>query len=216
MYLLLFIIAFAGAAYMLMMNGEQSLQKSMNKTNPTNAQPQRSITSIQREFPQPPAMEINPQKSYTAKIKTNMGDITVNLHAAQTPKTVNNFVFLARKDFYDNTVFHRVIKNFMIQGGDPDGNGTGGPGYAFEDEISPDQVFDKSGILAMANRGPDTNGSQFFITQASTPWLTGKHTIFGHVTKGIDVLSAIAQVQTGNNDKPVKDITITDIEITEQ
>lgn len=159
-----------------------------------------------------PAMEIDVNAQYSALIKTSMGDITVELSAKDTPLTVNNFVVLAQKGFYDGTIFHRIIKGFMLQGGDPDGNGTGGPGYMFEDEFSPVE-FDEPGILAMANRGPDTNGSQFFITHAPTPWLNGAHTIFGKVTKGMDVVNAIAEVQVGPQDMPVKDVVVETIEI---
>lgn len=159
-----------------------------------------------------PKMEIDENATYVAVFKTSMGDITVNLFAQETPVTVNNFVVLAQKGFYDGTIFHRVIEDFMIQGGDPVGNGTGGPGYTFEDEFSP-RTFDGPGILAMANSGPDTNGSQFFITQAATTWLNGKHTIFGEVTDGMAVVDAIAQVEKGPQDRPVKDVVIKTIEI---
>ncbi|MBP9815638.1 peptidylprolyl isomerase [Candidatus Woesebacteria bacterium] len=161
-------------------------------------------------------MTIDTAKSYTATLKTNMGDMVIALDVKNAPKTVNNFVFLAQKDFYDGTIFHRVIKDFMIQGGDPDGIGTGGPGYQFEDEINAAQVFNKAGLLAMANSGPNTNGSQFFITQKETPWLTGNHTIFGAVTKGMDIVDKIALTATGNNDKPLKDVIITDVVIEEK
>jgi peptidyl-prolyl cis-trans isomerase A (cyclophilin A) len=159
-----------------------------------------------------PAMEIDENASYSAILKTSMGDITLALTAQETPATVNNFVVLAEKGFYDGTIFHRVIKDFMIQGGDPDGNGTGGPGYTFQDEITA-ATFDSPGILAMANRGPDTNGSQFFITHAATPWLDGKHTIFGKVTEGMDVVDAIANVKVGSQDKPVEDVVVESVEI---
>lgn len=164
---------------------------------------------------QAPDMEINENALYTATLKTSMGDIVIALTAKDTPMTVNNFVVLARQGFYDGTIFHRVIKDFMIQGGDPDGNGTGGPGYMFDDEFTSEE-FDGPGIVAMANRGPDTNGSQFFITHAETPWLNGKHTIFGRVTKGMDVVDAIANVQVGAQDKPVKDVIVESIEIAEK
>jgi len=138
-------------------------------------------------------MTIDPSKKYFATIKTDVGDIRVELFADKTPKTVNNFVFLARQGFYDNTTFHRVIEDFMAQGGDPTGTGGGGPGYTFEDEIVPDLKFDQPGLLAMANRGPNTNGSQFFITFAPTPWLDAQHTIFGKVVEGMDVLPKIVR-----------------------
>ncbi|MCS7039854.1 MAG: peptidylprolyl isomerase, partial [Caldilineales bacterium] len=133
-------------------------------------------------------MVIEPGKIYQAVLKTAKGDIVIELYADKAPRTVNNFVFLAREGFYDNTTFHRVIDGFMAQGGDPTGTGSGGPGYTFPDEIVPDLVFDRRGLLAMANAGPNTNGSQFFITFGPTPWLNGAHTIFGEVIQGDEVL----------------------------
>jgi cyclophilin family peptidyl-prolyl cis-trans isomerase len=124
--------------------------------------------------------------------KTEKGDFEVELYADKAPKTVNNFVFLARDGFYDGVTFHRVIKDFMAQGGDPTGTGTGGPGYKFADEFHPSLKHSKAGILSMANAGPNTNGSQFFITFAPTPWLDGKHTIFGQVVRGMDVLESLS------------------------
>jgi cyclophilin family peptidyl-prolyl cis-trans isomerase len=152
----------------------------------------------------------------TVTLKTNMGDIVIELFPNYAPRTVNNFIDLASRQFYDGTIFHRVIPGFMIQGGDPLGNGTGGPGYNFDDEFHPDVVFDKPYLLAMANSGPNTNGSQFFITVAETPWLNSKHTIFGEV-KDPDsqkIVDAIAQVET-NDDKPIVDIKINSITIIE-
>jgi peptidylprolyl isomerase/peptidyl-prolyl cis-trans isomerase B (cyclophilin B) len=140
-----------------------------------------------------PAMEIDPAKYYYATIMTEKGDIEVQLFADRAPKTVNNFVYLARQGFYDDTSFHRVLDGFMAQGGDPTGSGSGGPGYEFEDEIVQGLVFDQSGLLAMANRGPGTNGSQFFITFGPTEWLNGNHTIFGKVIAGEEVLSALTR-----------------------
>jgi cyclophilin family peptidyl-prolyl cis-trans isomerase len=141
----------------------------------------------------PMAMEIDPAKKYTALIKTDVGDIKLELFADKTPITVNNFVHLARTGFYNGGTFHRVIEDFMAQGGDPTGTGTGGPGYEFMDEIVPDLKFDQPGLLAMANAGPNTNGSQFFITFKPTPWLDGQHTIFGKVIEGADVLPKIVR-----------------------
>jgi cyclophilin family peptidyl-prolyl cis-trans isomerase len=138
-------------------------------------------------------MVIDPQKSYTAVFHTDKGDIKVHLHADKVPKTVNNFVFLARQGFYDGTSFHRVITDFMAQGGDPTGSGSGGPGYRFADEFHPKLRHDKPGILSMANAGPGTNGSQFFITHVPTPWLDNKHSVFGEVIDGLDVLLSIPE-----------------------
>ncbi|HDQ71654.1 MAG TPA: peptidylprolyl isomerase [Chloroflexi bacterium] len=142
-------------------------------------------------YSQPPTMGIDPDKTYVATFKTEKGDIVVELFADRAPNTVNNFVFLARQGFYDGTTFHRVLKGFMAQGGDPSGTGTGGPGYQFADEFHPDLKHDGPGILSMANAGPDTNRSQFFITYDATPWLDGKHTIFGRVIAGMDVLESL-------------------------
>ncbi|MFZ6030618.1 MAG: peptidylprolyl isomerase [Chloroflexota bacterium] len=146
-----------------------------------------------QQWSTPPEMAIDPEKSYTATLHTDKGDIVIQLHADKTPKTVNNFVFLARQGFYNGTIFHRVIRNFMVQGGDPNGTGMGGPGYRFADEFDPNLKHDKPGVLSMANAGPGTNGSQFFITHVPTPWLDGKHSVFGEVTQGMDVVLAIPE-----------------------
>lgn len=147
------------------------------------------VTKIQ--YPKPPKLTIDAKKMYSATIHTEKGDITVELYADKTPNTVNNFVFLAKEGFYDGTIFHRVISNFMAQGGDPTGTGSGGPGYRFTDEFHPSLKHDKPGILSMANAGPGTNGSQFFITHVPTPWLDNKHSVFGKVISGMDVLLSI-------------------------
>jgi cyclophilin family peptidyl-prolyl cis-trans isomerase/protein-disulfide isomerase len=140
----------------------------------------------------PPAMVIDPAKQYVATIETEKGDIVVELYADKVPNTVNNFVFLAREGFYDNTTFHRVIENFMAQAGDPTGTGRGGPGYRFADEFDATLRHDGPGVLSMANAGANTNGSQFFITFAETPWLDGRHAVFGKVIEGLDVLLSIS------------------------
>ena len=139
-----------------------------------------------------PAMTIDPAGEYYAIFKTEKGEMRVRLFADQAPATVNNFVFLARDGFYNDTHFHRVLDNFMAQAGDPTGSGAGGPGYEFQDEIVASLQFDRAGLLAMANAGPNTNGSQFFITLAETPWLNGNHTIFGEIVEGMDVLSSLS------------------------
>src|SRR5438874_2288776 len=146
-----------------------------------------------KEYSAPPSMMIDPNKHYSATFKTSRGEIVCDLFTQDAPKTVNNFVFLAKEKFYDGTVFHRVIENFMIQGGDPTGTGRGGPGYKFEDETKGSPHKHQVGSLSMANAGPNTNGSQFFITHVVTNWLDGKHTIFGKVTKGQDVVNAVQQ-----------------------
>jgi len=147
-----------------------------------------------------------------ATLHTNHGAIAVELYDEDAPRTVENFVKLAKDGFYDGVIFHRVIPYFMIQGGDPTGTGTGGPGYAFEDEINDHKV--ERGALAMANAGPDTNGSQFFVvTTQAAPWLDGKHTVFGRVTEGMDVVDAISAVETDSGDKPREPVTIERAEV---
>ena len=152
-------------------------------------------------YTKPFDMTIDPAKQYTATIDTNRGPIVVKLYAAQAPRTVNNFVSLAEDGYYDGVTFHRVIKDFMIQGGDPTGTGRGGPGYNFKDEFDPKLKHSGPGVLSMANAGPNTNGSQFFITHVATPWLDGKHTVFGQVTEGQDVVDAIQQGDVMNSVK---------------
>jgi len=158
-------------------------------------------------------MEIDLKKKYQAVMHTDKGDITIDLFAGQTPMTVNNFVFLARQGFYNGTIFHRVIADFMAQGGDPTGTGTGGPGYKFADEFVPSLRHDKPGVLSMANAGAGTNGSQFFLTHVPTPWLNGKHTVFGQVTKGLDVLMSIPPRDPARRDAPA--IKLNAVEIIE-
>jgi peptidyl-prolyl cis-trans isomerase B (cyclophilin B) len=150
----------------------------------------------------------------TATLSTTEGDITVELFDADAPKTVENFRTLAGKGFYDGVIFHRIIKDFMIQGGDPTGTGSGGPGYTFEDEINQHKIV--RGALAMANAGPGTNGSQFFIvTTDAAPWLDGKHTVFGQVTDGMDVVDRIEATETDRRDRPRQDIAITSIALSD-
>ena len=146
-----------------------------------------------KQWNSPPPMTIDPKKNYTASMDTSKGRIEIDLFTKDAPKTVNNFVFLAREGFYDGVTFHRVISNFMIQGGDPTGSGRGGPGYKFEDETRNNPNKHGTGSLSMANSGPNTNGSQFFITHGPQPHLDGKHTVFGKVTSGMDVVNAIRQ-----------------------
>lgn len=163
-----------------------------------------------------PAMTIDPNKTYTAVMKTTAGDMTIELNAKMTPKTVNNFVYLAKKKFYNNVIFHRTIKGFMIQGGDPTGTGAGGPGYQFEDEFFEGEYT--RGTVAMANAGPDTNGSQFFIMHADYP-LPKDYTIFGKVTNGIEVVDKIAEAPTkpgGEGSTPVNPVKITSVTIEEK
>ena len=168
----------------------------------------------------------------TATFHTNRGSFRVRLMPEHAPQTVDNFVGLAtggkawtdpgdgeRKTspLYPGTIFHRVIDGFMVQGGDPTGTGRGGPGYQFDDEVPPDGPrFDRPGLLAMANAGPGTNGSQFFVTLAATPWLDGRHTIFGAVTEGYDVVEAIGKVACGAQDRPVEDVVLERVEVTDE
>jgi peptidyl-prolyl cis-trans isomerase B (cyclophilin B) len=149
-------------------------------------------------------MAIDPNKKYSATFDTSRGAIVCDLFAKEAPQTVNNFVFLAREKFYDGTLFHRVIADFMVQGGDPTGTGRGGPGYRFDDEFKGNSHKHQVGTLSMANAGPGTNGSQFFITHVATQWLDGKHTVFGQVQKGQDIVDAIQQ---GDE---LKSVTITE------
>ena len=166
-----------------------------------------------KKYSSPPPMTIDPKKKYSATFKTDKGDFKVELFADKAPKTVNNFVFLAREGFYDGVTFHRVIRNFMAQGGDPTGTGTGGPGYKFGDEFHPAAKHSGPGILSMANAGPGTNGSQFFITHVATPHLDNKHTAFGQVTEGLDVVMSIPERDPGRAREP--GTAIQSIEITE-
>ena len=144
----------------------------------------------------PPEMEIDTTKTYQVSIQTEQGTIELELYPEHAPKTVNNFVFLAQQGFYNGVIFHRVISNFMIQGGDPTGTGTGGPGYRFEDEFAGNPLTHERGVISMANAGPNTNGSQFFITHGPQPHLDGRHTVFGKVVKGQDVVDAVRQGDT--------------------
>jgi cyclophilin family peptidyl-prolyl cis-trans isomerase len=171
---------------------------------------------VAKQWSSPPELTIDPSRSYTATIRTNRGDITANLHAAEAPNTVNNFVFLAREGFYDGVIFHRVIQDFMIQGGDPTGTGTGGPGYKFADELDNARAKGyKLGTLAMANAGPDTNGSQFFICHQDVG-LPPSYSVFGKAVDGLDVVDDIAKSATDARDRPQDDVVIETVEIAEE
>ncbi|MBC7807973.1 MAG: peptidylprolyl isomerase [Akkermansiaceae bacterium] len=159
---------------------------------------------MSKQYPAPPAMTIDLNKKYTATFSTSKGDIVVELFAADAPMTVNNFVFLARDGFYDGTVFHRVIGGFMTQGGDPTATGSGGPGYKFRDETVGNPRKHGTGTLSMANAGPNTNGSQFFITHGPQPHLDGKHTVFGQVTSGQEINTSL------KNGDTLKSVTVTE------
>ena len=167
-----------------------------------------------KQWTTPPEIKIDPKKQYKAHMETDKGTMVIELFADKTPMTVNNFVFLSREGYYDGVIFHRVIDNFMVQGGDPTGTGRGGPGYKFGDEFNSSLKHDKQGILSMANAGPGTNGSQFFITHGPTPHLNGRHTVFGQVVEGLDVLMSIPARDPGNVNAPaVKIIRVTIEEI---
>ncbi len=167
-----------------------------------------------KQYSSPPEMSIDPNLTYSATIKTAGGDIVLRLYADKAPNTVNNFVFLARDGYYDGVIFHRVIENFMAQTGDPTGTGTGGPGYKFDDEFHPDLRHDGPGVLSMANSGPGTNGSQFFITHIETDWLDDKHSVFGYVSSGMEVVLAIAVRDPSEPSESA--VAIEAIEISEQ
>jgi cyclophilin family peptidyl-prolyl cis-trans isomerase len=166
----------------------------------------------QEPYNSPPEMTIDPSQDYRATIKTDQGDIVIDLAADKAPKTVNNFVFLAREGFYDGVIFHRVIQDFMAQTGDPTGTGRGGPGYRFDDEFHPDLRHDTPGVVSMANAGPNTNGSQFFITHVPTPWLDDKHAVFGRVQAGMDVLMSIEPRDPSDPSAPAVKIETIEIE----
>ncbi len=179
-------------------------QQSMNKEN--NQTTTKSETKV----------ETKNDTMTVAVFNTNMGKFEAELYPDKAPKTVENFTGLAEKGYYKGVIFHRVIPNFMIQGGDPTGTGRGGEslwGKSFEDEVNTGLAFDSSGILAMANAGPNTNGSQFFITVASTPWLNDRHTIFGKIITGMDIVNSISQVKRNSQDKPLTDVVIENITI---
>lgn len=156
---------------------------------------------------------VNMTKNTTAIIKTNLGDMTFVLYTDKAPNTTKNFIDLSKKGFYNNLIFHRVIKDFMIQGGDPKGDGTGGPGYKIKDEFDSSLRHDSLGVLSMANAGPNTGGSQFFITLVPTPWLDDRHAVFGKIIAGEDVLAKIGNVKTNARDKPLDDVIIKEIVI---
>jgi peptidyl-prolyl cis-trans isomerase B (cyclophilin B) len=164
----------------------------------------------EKQWDNPPAMQIDPQTTYRITIETNKGDMELELYPEYAPKTVNNFVFLAQESFYDGVVFHRVINDFMIQGGDPTGTGSGGPGYKFEDEVAENPLRHETGVISMANAGPNTNGSQFFITHSPQPHLDGMHTVFGKVVEGLEIVNAIQQ-----GDRMVK-VLVSDDETSER
>ena len=168
----------------------------------------------ERAYDRPPEMALKPSHDYHANLVTEKGTVRIKLFAEDAPQTVNNFVFLAREGYFDGTTFHRVIEGFMAQGGDPTGTGTGGPGYRIRDEFHPDLRHDRPGILSMANRGPDTGGSQFFITHAATPWLDDRHAVFGEVVEGMEVVNALRERDPQHDREPGDAIERVEIEET--
>lgn len=197
---------------------KQNPAAANNEQTPPPPPPSTPTLMNGKTYSQPPEMTIRADKKYTATLKTDLGDITVELAADQTPITVNNFVFLARDKFYDNTIFHRVMKGFMIQGGDPKGDGTGGPGYRFNDESFEGEYT--RGTVAMANAGPNTNGSQFFIMHQTTA-LSPDYVIFGTVTEGMEIVDRIAEAPVqvspgGENSQPVTPVRVNTVTIEEK
>ena len=208
-YSLIFLMLFLSCSSLSVEN-----ENSVELVNDNEGVTEMSDNKVYSEMP---GMNIDVSKKYTALIKTNMGEMSVELFTEDAPLTVNNFINLSRDGYYDNVIFHRVISGFMIQGGDPSGTGHGDmgkyPGYKFEDELDNQRAYEK-GILAMANAGPDTNGSQFFIMHVDYP-LPYQYTIFGYVTDGLDVIDKIASVETGDGDRPVNDVIIETVEVIE-
>jgi cyclophilin family peptidyl-prolyl cis-trans isomerase len=168
----------------------------------------------ERAYDRPPEMALKPSHDYHANLVTEKGTVRIKLFAEDAPQTVNNFVFLAREGYFDGTTFHRVIEGFMAQGGDPTGTGAGGPGYSIRDEFHPDLRHDRSGVLSMANRGPNTGGSQFFITHVATPWLDDRHAVFGKVVEGMEVVNSIRERDPQSDREPGDRIERVEIEET--
>lgn len=175
-----------------------------------------SLLTVGCAASKPTAEQVPVKPNPIAIVQTSLGNFNVELLRDKAPNTVANFILLANKKFFDNTIFHRVIPDFMIQGGDPTGTGMGGPGYQIKDEFHKSLKHDKAGILSMANSGPNTGGSQFFVTVKATPWLDGKHAIFGQVISGMDVVNQISGVSRDRNDKPNRNVTIYSITIQEK
>ena len=203
----------AGVLFTLVTAGSQdNTNLANNTTNPQNSNQETKVDK--KTYSAAPAILAQAELvGKKARFETSQGTFIVSLFGDKTPKTVSNFIFLAKEGFYNDLTFHRVIAGFMIQGGDPAGNGTGGPGYQFEDEFEPSLTFSKPGLLAMANAGPNTNGSQFFITVSNPTHLNNRHTIFGEVVEGYEVVEKISKVEADSSDKPLNAVTIKKIEI---
>jgi cyclophilin family peptidyl-prolyl cis-trans isomerase len=167
-----------------------------------------------RSYDRPPEMALRADHDYHANLVTEKGTVRIRLFAEEAPETVNNFVFLARDGYFDGTTFHRVIEGFMAQGGDPTGTGAGGPGYSISDEFHPDLRHDRPGVLSMANRGPNTGGSQFFITHVATPWLDDRHAVFGEVVEGMEVVNSLRERDPQSDREPGDRIERVEVEET--
>jgi cyclophilin family peptidyl-prolyl cis-trans isomerase len=216
MYLLVILAVIFLTIFLLAEN--ESIVNKQPSNQPTQTQEQTAETTSSNNLKKP-EMQISKDKAYQAILKTEMGEITISLNTKETPITANNFIYLAREGFYDNTVFHRVVKGFMIQGGDPLGNGTGGPGYQFADESFEGDYT--RGTVAMANSGPNTNGSQFFIMQADNSSMPKDYVIFGKVTSGLEVVDKIALAEvtansSGEASKPVEPVVVKSVEVIEE
>ncbi len=214
---LVLIIGLVGWRVRVLLNHKNT--ETASPSSGSSFEPTQESPSKQLHWSTPPSMQIDPNKTYEAIVKTTKGEMAIDLFAKDTPITVNNFVFLARQGFYDHTKFHRIIKDFMIQGGDPIGTGRGGPGYTFKDELPITKDY-KRGIVAMANAGPNTNGSQFFIMTKDTP-LSKNYVIFGKVVSGFDTLDKIAETPVKNNgageiSQPTENVYIESIKIIEK
>lgn len=206
------VLVVGGLIFLISSGGDEKSSPTVNKNETMKNSESESMS--QKQYSKAPEILTEAERiGKKARFETNQGSFTITLFGDKAPKTVSNFIFLVKDGFYDDLIFHRVLADFMIQGGDPDGVGTGGPGYRFEDELDDSLTFSKKGILAMANSGPATNGSQFFITVAPTPHLNGLHTIFGEVIEGYDIVEKISKVQTGTSDKPADPVIITKIKI---
>jgi cyclophilin family peptidyl-prolyl cis-trans isomerase len=208
----LLIFAACGGSNSMVVNYPDGNQVINNQPTPTHTP---GASNVAQQYNAPPPLTIDPDKSYTATMETGKGDIVIDLFADKVPNTVNNFVFLAREGFYNGTTFHRVLSGFMAQGGDPTGTGSGGPGYRFADEFDPTLRHDKPGMMSMANAGPNTNGSQFFLTHVPTPHLDGRHAVFGQVTGGLDVLLSLT-VRDPNQNPSFEGDKLIEVVITEE
>lgn len=207
--LLLILVACAQAPIQDELQETQELEEKTQEAEQTQIEIEQEIIRTEQETTQAEELDLESENMNTkVELETTMGTMKIQLYDDKAPKTVKNFKDLVEKGFYDGTIFHRVIKNFMIQGGDPTGTGTGGPGYKIQDEFGAGLKHNKKGILSMANAGPNSGGSQFFITLVPTPWLDGRHAIFGELIEGMDVLDKIGTTPTKAGDKPITEVKI--------